>query len=32
MRAAREQPLAKGVRAADIHYETLGPDLWLATT
>ncbi|MFH8803516.1 globin domain-containing protein [Streptomyces sp. NPDC017936] len=30
MRAVREQLLAKGVRAADIHYEVFGPDLWLA--
>ncbi|MFF2400138.1 MULTISPECIES: globin domain-containing protein [Streptomyces] len=30
MRAARAQLLAKGVRAADIHYEVFGPDLWLA--
>jgi nitric oxide dioxygenase len=32
MRAMREQLLAKGVAAADIHYEVFGPDLWLATT
>ncbi|MDJ0379270.1 globin domain-containing protein [Streptomyces sp. G-G2] len=31
MRATREQLLAKGVAAADIHYEVFGPDLWLAT-
>jgi nitric oxide dioxygenase len=31
MRAMREQLLAKGVAAADIHYEVFGPDLWLAT-
>jgi nitric oxide dioxygenase len=31
MRAMREQLLAKGVPAADIHYEVFGPDLWLAT-
>ncbi|MZD08047.1 hemin transporter [Streptomyces sp. SID5785] len=30
MRAARGQLLAKGVAAADIHYEVFGPDLWLA--
>ncbi|MFF9135608.1 globin domain-containing protein [Streptomyces sp. NPDC014806] len=30
MRAVREQLLAKGVAAADIHYEVFGPDLWLA--
>ncbi|MFD9503962.1 globin domain-containing protein [Streptomyces sp. NPDC060035] len=30
MRAVRSQLLAKGVRAADIHYEVFGPDLWLA--
>ncbi|MFF3156954.1 globin domain-containing protein [Streptomyces sp. NPDC057910] len=30
MRAIRTQLLAKGVRAADIHYEVFGPDLWLA--
>jgi nitric oxide dioxygenase len=30
MRAVREQLLAKGVPAADIHYEVFGPDLWLA--
>ncbi|MFD8633851.1 MULTISPECIES: globin domain-containing protein [unclassified Streptomyces] len=32
MRAVREQLLAKGVAAADIHYEVFGPDLWLAST
>jgi nitric oxide dioxygenase len=31
MRTVREQLLAKGVAAADIHYEVFGPDLWLAT-
>ncbi|MFD3324145.1 globin domain-containing protein [Streptomyces sp. NPDC058701] len=31
MRSAREQLLAKGVAAADIHYEVFGPDLWLAS-
>jgi nitric oxide dioxygenase len=30
MQAMREQLLAKGVAAADIHYEVFGPDLWLA--
>ncbi|WP_194904179.1 globin domain-containing protein [Catenulispora rubra] len=30
MRTVREQLLAKGVPAADIHYEVFGPDLWLA--
>ncbi len=30
MRAARSQLLELGVRAADIHYEVFGPDLWLA--
>ncbi|MER6609677.1 globin domain-containing protein [Streptomyces sp. NPDC000927] len=30
MRAVRTQLLAKGVQAADIHYEVFGPDLWLA--
>ena len=30
MRSVREQLLAKGVPAADIHYEVFGPDLWLA--
>ncbi|WP_269858217.1 globin domain-containing protein [Streptomyces sp. RPT161] len=29
MRAARSQLLELGVRAADIHYEVFGPDLWL---
>ncbi|MBD0745112.1 globin domain-containing protein [Streptomyces sp. CBMA152] len=29
MRAVRTQLLAKGVAAADIHYEVFGPDLWL---
>ncbi|MFZ3572367.1 globin domain-containing protein [Streptomyces sp. BH097] len=32
MRAMREQLLAKGVAAADLHYEVFGPDLWLAAT
>ncbi|MFD9729029.1 globin domain-containing protein [Streptomyces sp. NPDC059072] len=31
MRAVREQLLAKGVAAADIHYEVFGPDMWLAS-
>ncbi|MET9882561.1 globin domain-containing protein [Streptomyces sp. NPDC006430] len=31
MRAVRAQLLAKGVPAADIHYEVFGPDLWLAS-
>ncbi|MFG2971688.1 globin domain-containing protein [Streptomyces sp. NPDC048331] len=31
MRAVREQLIAKGVPAADIHYEVFGPDLWLAS-
>ncbi|MEU9104771.1 globin domain-containing protein [Streptomyces xanthophaeus] len=31
MRAVRAQLLAKGVSAADIHYEVFGPDLWLAS-
>ncbi|SEL03207.1 globin domain-containing protein [Streptacidiphilus jiangxiensis] len=30
MRAVRAQLLAKGVPAADIHYEVFGPDLWIA--
>ncbi|WP_329040483.1 FAD-binding oxidoreductase [Streptomyces sp. NBC_00178] len=30
MRAVRSQLLAKGVAAADIHYEVFGPDMWLA--
>ncbi|MGW6900191.1 globin domain-containing protein [Streptomyces sp. NPDC054919] len=30
MRAVRTQLLAKGVPAADIHYEVFGPDLWFA--
>ncbi|MFB7184240.1 globin domain-containing protein [Streptomyces sp. NPDC056230] len=30
MRTVRGQLLAKGVPAADIHYEVFGPDLWLA--
>ncbi|MBP0458298.1 globin domain-containing protein [Streptomyces montanisoli] len=29
MRAVRGQLLAKGVPAADVHYEVFGPDLWL---
>lgn len=31
MRSVREQLIAKGVAAADIHYEVFGPDLWLAS-
>ncbi|MEV7542182.1 globin domain-containing protein [Streptomyces sp. NPDC089915] len=31
MRSVREQLLARGVLAADIHYEVFGPDLWLAS-
>ncbi|APU42125.1 MULTISPECIES: globin domain-containing protein [unclassified Streptomyces] len=31
MRSVREQLLAKGVPASDIHYEVFGPDLWLAS-
>ncbi|GAA3375397.1 FAD-binding oxidoreductase [Streptomyces sannanensis] len=31
MRSVRTQLLAKGVPAADIHYEVFGPDLWLAS-
>ncbi|MGW5846743.1 globin domain-containing protein [Streptomyces sp. NPDC055254] len=31
MRSVREQLLAKGVPAADVHYEVFGPDLWLAS-
>lgn len=31
MRTVRAQLLAKGIPAADIHYEVFGPDLWLAT-
>ncbi|MFE0581374.1 globin domain-containing protein [Streptomyces sp. NPDC058874] len=31
MRSVREQLIAKGVSAADIHYEVFGPDLWLAS-
>ncbi|MEU8955629.1 globin domain-containing protein [Streptomyces sp. NPDC048518] len=30
MRAVRAQLIERGVRAADIHYEVFGPDLWLA--
>ncbi|MFJ6460559.1 globin domain-containing protein [Streptomyces sp. NPDC091387] len=30
MRSVRTQLLARGVPAADIHYEVFGPDLWLA--
>ncbi|MCX5109455.1 FAD-binding oxidoreductase [Streptomyces sp. NBC_00378] len=30
MRAVRTQLLAKGIPAADIHYEVFGPDMWLA--
>jgi nitric oxide dioxygenase len=32
MRAVRAQLLELGVRAADIHYEVFGPDLWLSGT
>ncbi|MFB7464444.1 globin domain-containing protein [Streptomyces sp. NPDC056224] len=31
MKSVREQLIAKGVRAGDIHYEVFGPDLWLAS-
>ncbi|WP_404956644.1 globin domain-containing protein [Streptomyces sp. 147326] len=31
MRSVREQLIFRGVRAADIHYEVFGPDLWLAS-
>ncbi|MFE5535085.1 globin domain-containing protein [Streptomyces sp. NPDC056492] len=31
MRSVRAQLLARGVPAADIHYEVFGPDLWLAS-
>ncbi|MEU4123336.1 globin domain-containing protein [Streptomyces virginiae] len=31
MRSVREQLIAKGVPASDIHYEVFGPDLWLAS-
>ncbi len=31
MRSVRAQLIAKGVPAADIHYEVFGPDLWLAS-
>ncbi|MGW6571190.1 globin domain-containing protein [Streptomyces sp. NPDC054945] len=31
MRAVRAQLIAKGLPAADIHYEVFGPDLWLAS-
>ncbi|MER6446615.1 hemin transporter [Streptomyces venezuelae] len=31
MRAVRGQLIAKGLPAADIHYEVFGPDLWLAS-
>ncbi|NUP52139.1 MAG: hemin transporter [Catenulispora sp.] len=31
MQSMRQQLLAKGVPAADIHYEVFGPDLWLAS-
>ncbi|MFF1366917.1 globin domain-containing protein [Streptomyces virginiae] len=31
MRSVREQLIAKGLPAADIHYEVFGPDLWLAS-
>jgi ferredoxin-NADP reductase len=30
MRAVRTQLVARGVPAADIHYEVFGPDPWLA--
>ncbi|MBP2708548.1 hemin transporter [Microbispora sp. RL4-1S] len=30
MRAVREQLIARGVPASDIHYEVFGPDLWIA--
>ncbi|MGW7006518.1 globin domain-containing protein [Streptomyces sp. NPDC054933] len=29
LRTARSQLLERGVRAADIHYEVFGPDLWI---
>lgn len=29
LKSVREQLLTAGVRAADIHYEVFGPDLWL---
>ncbi|MFJ3926891.1 FAD-binding oxidoreductase [Streptomyces sp. NPDC090022] len=32
MRAVREQLLARGVPASDIHYEVFGPDLWLTAS
>ncbi|MFD7974435.1 globin domain-containing protein [Streptomyces sp. NPDC059071] len=32
MRAVRGDLLARGVAAADVHYEVFGPDLWLGTT
>ncbi|WP_405753799.1 FAD-binding oxidoreductase [Streptomyces sp. NBC_01411] len=32
MRSVRAQLLAGGVRAADIHYEVFGPDLWLTAS
>ncbi|GAA3492181.1 hypothetical protein GCM10018987_62640 [Streptomyces cremeus] len=32
MRAVRARLLAKGLPAADVHYEMFGPDLWPATT
>ncbi|MFD5411754.1 globin domain-containing protein [Streptomyces nojiriensis] len=31
MRSVREQLIARGLPAADIHYEVFGPDLWLAS-
>ncbi|MFF4577257.1 globin domain-containing protein [Streptomyces sp. NPDC001389] len=31
MRSVREQLIAKGLPASDIHYEVFGPDLWLAS-
>ncbi|MER7759387.1 globin domain-containing protein [Streptomyces sp. NPDC097619] len=32
MREVRAQLLAKGVPAAEVHYEVFGPDLWLAAS
>ncbi|MFI8823605.1 globin domain-containing protein [Streptomyces sp. NPDC053431] len=32
MRAVRGDLLARGVAAADVHYEVFGPDLWLGAT
>ncbi|KIF04783.1 hemin transporter [Streptomyces sp. RSD-27] len=31
MRSVREQLIAKGIPASDVHYEVFGPDLWLAS-